>query len=185
MNTEGKGPRYRRNAPYARKPRLAWLYALVIAAAAIALLRIFVIEVVPVDGPSMEDTFFSNERILVNRLCYHLREPRRGEIVICRYPNDKDAYVKRVIALEGESVEVAAGEIWIDGAPLDERAYWRGDIYGDMERLLVPKGHIFVVGDNRNRSVDSRMPHVGPIPMELVNGKATALVWPFARIRLL
>ncbi len=160
-------------------------YFLIIAAAAFALLRIFIAEITPVDGPSMESTLFSGEQILVDRISYHIRKPMRGEIVICRYPGDKRAYVKRIVALEGESVEVRSGVIHINGERLDESAYWSGDISEGMEQRLVPEGHIFVVGDNRNRSVDSRDPRVGPIPMERVIGKAMAVAWPLYRFHFL
>ncbi len=160
-------------------------YFVIIAAAVFALVRIFIAEITPVDGPSMESTLFSGEQILVDRISYHLRKPERGEIVICRYPGDKRAYVKRIIALEGESVEVRSGVIHINGGRLDESAYWSGVISQDADPVLVPEGYIFVVGDNRNRSVDSRDPRVGPIPMERVIGKAMAVAWPLARFHFL
>ncbi len=162
-----------------------WLYALIIAAAAVAVLRIFIAEITPVAGPSMENTLFSGEQILVDRISYHFRKPARGEIVICRYPGDKQAYVKRIVALEGERVEVLSGHILVDGERVDESAYWQGAISGGMGEVLVPKGHIFVVGDNRNRSVDSRDPRIGPIPMERVIGKAMAVAWPLSRVHFL
>lgn len=177
--------RYARNAPYAKKPSFTWLYALIMFCAVTALLRIFILEVTPVDGVSMERTLFSDEQLLVDRLCYHIRRPLRGEIVICRYPNDRGVYVKRIVALEGEYVAVVGGAVFVNGAPLDEGGYWQGAILGDMPEQRVPNGHIFVVGDNRNRSVDSRMPHVGAIPMRSVNGKAIAVVWPLGRFRVL
>ena len=171
------GVRFRRSAAY------KWLYGLIIGAAFLTLLRIFFLEITPVSGPSMENTLFSNERILVDRISYHFRKPKRGEIVICRYPSDRNVYVKRIVALEGERVAVVSGAIWIDGEPLDESAYWRGSISQSMEERLVPEGHVFVVGDNRNRSVDSRESAIGAIPLTRVNGKAIALLWPFDRFR--
>ncbi len=160
-------------------------YWLIIAAAVFALVRIFIAEITPVDGPSMEPALFSGEQILVDRISYHFRKPARGEIVICRYPGDKRSFVKRIVALEGESVEVRSGVIRVNGERLDESAYWDGAITRDQEEALVPAGHIFVVGDNRNRSVDSRDPRVGPIPMERVIGKAMAVAWPLPRFHFL
>ena len=161
------------------------VYALIIASAVFSLMRIFIAEITPVDGPSMESTLFSGEQILVDRISYYLRKPARGEIVICRYPGDRRAYVKRIVALEGESVEVRAGLIHVNGVRLDESAYWNGVISKGMDRLTVPEGHIFVVGDNRNRSVDSRDPRIGPIPMGSVIGKAMAVAWPLFRFHFL
>ena len=169
-----------------RRKRVAkGFYALIIASAAVALMRIFIVEITPVDGPSMEHTLFSGEQILVDRISYHIRQPVRGEIVICRYPGDKRAYVKRVVALGGESVEVRSGSIHVNGERLNESAYWSGVIAQGTERTTVPDGHIFVVGDNRNRSVDSRDTRIGPIPMERVTGKAMAVVWPLPRFHFL
>jgi len=133
----------------------------------------------------MENTFFTGEQILVDRISYHLREPKRGEIVICHYPGEKGAFVKRIIALPGENVEILSGAIWINGEHLDESAYWQGHINQDMPKVIVPENHIFVVGDNRNRSSDSRAETVGPIPMESVVGKAMALIWPLPRFHFL
>ena len=160
-------------------------YWLIIMAAVFALLRIFIAEITPVDGPSMEATLFSGEQILVDRISYHFKKPARGDIVICRYPGDRRAYVKRIVALEGESVEVRSGIIHVNGERLDESAYWNGVISQDAKAALVPMGYIFVVGDNRNRSVDSRDPRVGPIPMERVIGKAMAVAWPLPRFHFL
>ncbi len=168
-----------------REHTFTWFYALIIAAAAVALLRIFIAEITPVAGSSMENTLFSGEQILVDRISYHFRKPARGEIVICRYPGDKQAYVKRIVALGGESVEVRSGAIFVNGGSVDESAYWQGDIAQSMESIIVPEGHIFVVGDNRNRSVDSRDPRIGPIPMERVIGKAMAVAWPLSRFHFL
>lgn len=156
--------------------RLTVMWVVIVLLAAL-LLRCFVFQNTMVQGDSMYPNYFDGEQVLVEKLTYLLREPQRGEVIICRYDDTGDAMIKRVIGLPGETVEVRDGAIYIDGEALDESAYWNDYIVSDMAPVTVPEDHVFVVGDNRNWSLDSRA--VGPVPYYRIIGKAMCIIWPF------
>ncbi len=148
-------------------------------------IRAFIAEPIRVDGSSMVPTLLENELMLVEKTAYWFHEPQRGDIVICYYPGYIESCVKRVVALPGETISVADGRVYIDGEPLDESEYWNLTINGAMEPVTVGAKEIFVVGDNRNGSKDSRNPEVGCIPYHKVVGRVRAVVWPPAEIKRL
>lgn len=169
---------------------LLMLLAVIVAAVA---LRQFIIEPTLVDGTSMVDYLLDGERVAVNKTAYWFHEPERGDIVICHYPDRTERFVKRIIAFGGETISIENGYVMINGEKLDETAY-AGDWYGHITRLVttrgnkngvyqIPEGYVFVMGDNRNVSHDSRASDVGPIACEQVLGKAIAVVWPFTALR--
>ena len=132
---------------------------------------------------SMLPTLKVGDRVLIEKISYHARQPRRGDIVVFRPPPAVEAFgydnhipwIKRVIALPGERVGVREGKVWIDDAPLDERYLDEPPFYAMTERI-VPAGHVFVLGDNRNHSIDS---HVwGTVPMGNIIGRASFRFWP-------
>lgn len=136
-----------------------------------------------VQGSSMDPTLKDGERMLIEKVSYYLHRPERYDIIVCDYPGAKESRVKRVIGFPGEVVQVDRGVVLINGAPLDERAYWDDEILRDMEPHIVEEGSIFVMGDNRNFSKDSRDPTVGDIPFEKVDGRAVCIIWPFDKMR--
>ena len=118
---------------------------------------------------SMLPTLREGRYFLINKYIYHLRGPRRGEIVMFRKnPLESEYYVKRVVAVEGEAVSLRGGRVHVNGRPLEE-PYARGPTYPDTEPLTIPKGFCFLLGDNRADSEDSR--HFGCIAMEQIEGK--------------
>jgi signal peptidase I len=128
-----------------------------------------------VDGDSMIPTLVSGEYVVVNRLSYRLGSPQRGDIIVFHYPRDpKEEYIKRVIGLPGDEVEVLNGSVNIDGQPLDESYLNVKMNYNGTWR--VPTGQLFVLGDNRNNSSDSH--DWGMVPMDYVVGKAVLVYWP-------
>ena len=155
------------------------LYIVIVVLTALAI-RSFIAEPIRVDGDSMVPTLTNNEDMLVEKVSYWFSGPMRGDIVICYYPGYTESCVKRVIGLPGETVSIDSGEIYIDGILLDEGSYWQGDIIGGMEDVTVGEREVFVVGDNRNGSKDSRNPSVGCIPYSKVVGRVIAVVWPFS-----
>lgn len=160
-----------------------FFYVLLVVLCALAI-RLFVFEPIRVDGPSMEPTLLNDERMFVEKVSYWLEAPKRGEVVIVYYPGYTIPAVKRVIGLPGETVEVSGGAVCIDGKALDESAYWNGYILGDMLPFTVPEQSVFVIGDNRNDSKDSRnLLEVGPIPYARIVGRALAVIWPFSGYR--
>jgi len=128
-----------------------------------------------VDGASMEPTLFSGEYVVVNRLSYRLGSPHRGDIIVFHFPRDpKEEYIKRVIGLPGDEVEVRNGTVYINGQPLDENYLKVKTNY--IGSWVIPEGQLFVLGDNRNNSSDSH--DWGTVPMDYVVGKAVMVYWP-------
>ncbi len=142
----------------------------------------FLLEFTRVDGPSMEPTLLHNERMFVEKLSYGWSEPQRGDVLICHYPGRTDTCVKRVIGLPGEMIAIAGGAVFINGERLDESLWWDSVIFSDMEPRLVPEDSVFVLGDNRNLSQDSRQ--VGPIPYSHIVGRVQGILWPPSRFTL-
>ena len=131
----------------------------------------------------MVPTLVHNEYMLVEKVSYWFGMPKRGDIIICYYPGYKESCVKRVIGLPGETVSIQDGTVLINGIPLNESDYWNDEIYGDMEGKTVGRREVFVMGDNRNGSKDSRNDTVGCIPMTKVVGKVRAVLFPFSRAK--
>lgn len=154
------------------------LYIIVVVLVALTI-RSFIAEPIRVDGDSMVPTLVHNEDMFVEKMSYWFSDPLRGDIVICFYPGYTESCVKRVIGLPGDTVSVQGGVFYINGKQLDESAYWTGEIIGDMDPVTVGRREIFVVGDNRNGSKDSRNPSVGCIPYAKVVGRVVAVVYPF------
>ena len=155
-----------------------FVYILIVVLTALTI-RAFIAEPIRVDGDSMIPTLINNEDMLVEKVSYWFTDPQRGDMVICFYPGYTESCVKRVIGLPGETVAVKDGVIYIDGTAIDESAYWSGNIIGEVGPITVGARQVFVVGDNRNGSKDSRNPSVGCIPYGKVVGRVIAVVWPF------
>lgn len=157
-----------------------WLETVVVALLVALVIRGFVVQVYLVEGESMEPTLHTQERLLVNKFLYWFRGPAPGEIVVLRDPTQGRELIKRVVAVAGETVEVRSGVVYVDGKPLDEP--YKNTLYTqypDTPAVEVPEGSIYVMGDNRGRSYDSRM--IGPVEIDLVDGKAFFLFWPLDR----
>lgn len=141
----------------------------------------FVAQPVRVQGASMQPRIEDNERILVNKFIYRFQGVERGDVVVFYYPRDPSvSYIKRVIGLPGDRVEIRAGSVLVNGATLEEPyllSEYR-DRY-DMPEATVERGHFFVMGDHRSSSMDSRS--FGSVPEKYVYGKAAFCVWPIAK----
>ncbi len=128
-----------------------------------------------VDGDSMDPTLATGEYVIVNRLSYRIGAPQRGDIIVFHFPgNPKEEYIKRVIGLPGDEVQVKGGQVYINSQLLNE-PYLNVKI-GYTGSWLVPAGQLFVLGDNRNNSSDSH--DWGTVPMDYVVGKAILVYWP-------
>lgn len=160
-----------------------WVLAIGIAVAVAFLVRAFLFEIILVDGPSMQPTLHTDERLAVEKVSRYMGLPERGDIIIVHYSDGtNNNYVKRVIGLPGETVEVRDGTVYINGEALDEE-YISTQPYADMEPVVVPEDTVFVMGDNRANSMDSRI--VGPIRHDQIVGHAMAVIFPFNEIRSL
>ncbi len=136
-----------------------------------------------VNGVSMEPALKDGDRLIIDKLTYHFQEPERFDIIV--FPQDIDVYyVKRIIGLPGEKVEIIDGKIYIDGVILAEN-YGNEpmDENGSMEEVILGEDEYFVLGDNRNHSVDSRDSSVGFIKKKHIIGKAKVILYPFENIQ--
>lgn len=136
----------------------------------------FGVQTFRVEGFSMEPTLRTNQYLLINKLSYMMSEPQRGDVVVLRFPQDpRRDFIKRIVGLPGEEVEVRGGVVFIDGRPLHEPYILARPAY-PYSKKRVPPGSYFVLGDNRNNSHDS---HVWDwLPMEYIIGKAWVSYWP-------
>jgi signal peptidase I len=142
----------------------------------------FVAQAFSVQGTSMEPLLLDGERIVVNKFVYRFRPIQRGHVVVFWYPRDPSvSFVKRVVGLPGDRVEIRDGKLLVNGAPVDESylppSFRDHDNHGPTE---VRKGYYFVLGDHRRSSNDSRS--WGEVPEKYIYGRAVFRFWPFARV---
>jgi signal peptidase I len=162
-----------------------WLISIIVAVGLALFIRTFLVEPYMVSGPSMRPTLQNAERLIVNRLVYRIREPQRGEIIVFKYPSDpRRDFIKRVIAVGGDTIEIKDGKTFVNGDQLNE-TYIKEPFHTNYPKVTVPKGFIFVMGDNRNNSEDSRYADVGFVDLSLVKGKAAIVFWPFNAFKVL
>jgi signal peptidase I len=190
-------------APRAKKRSwrgvVEWGIILAVAVAAALLLRAFVVQPYYIPSGSMEPTLQVGDKVLVNKLSYHLHPVHRGDIIVfAKPPNDyspgiKDL-IKRVIGLPGETISAHNNVVYIDGHPIKQPWLPAGTVTANFPTTstpgadcgtawpctYVPKGEYFVMGDNRTNSSDSRV--IGPIARSLIVGRAFLIVWPISRI---
>lgn len=173
---------HKKDEPYRRAANSDFIiYLLTLMAVAICI-RTFIFEPVQCIGISMYPTLVGGEGMFTEKLTYTVSAPQRDDIIICRYPYHTEKCVKRVIAVPGDRISISDGAIYLNGERLDESAYWSGYIEdSEMPEVTVPERSLFVVGDNRNHSGDSR--HVGFIPYWQVKGKVRAVMTPFSQAR--
>lgn len=155
-----------------------WLRDLVISLAISAFIIVFLYQPVKVEGTSMMPSLDDQERIFVNKFVYRLEAIQRGDIVVFRYPRDPSkSFIKRVIGLAGDRIRIDAGQVFVNGEPLEEdyvpRAY--SDQRSYME-IVVPPESYFLLGDHRSMSNDSR--DFGPVNEGYIYGKAVFGYWP-------
>jgi signal peptidase I len=167
--------------PGASKPSTPWWRELVetfLPAVAIVLaINLFLAQPRVVHGQSMEPNLHENQRVIVDLVTYHFRAPQRGEIIVLDLPDRKaePPLIKRVVGLPGETVEIKGGAVLINSQKLDE-PYLDQLTLGNMPTQVVPEAHVFVLGDNRGSSNDSR--YFGVVPYADILGRAWLRYWP-------
>ncbi len=163
------------------KEILEWALTIIIPVVAALLIHQYLFTFARVDGTSMLDTLHENNIMGVSRLHYRLNEPQRGEIITCNYPGEGNKlFVKRIIGLPGETIEIREGTVYIDGEPIAETYLTRVDDQS-MDPITLAKDEIFVMGDNRPVSRDSRA--VGPLTLDEIYGRVLFVAFPFNEIR--
>lgn len=154
--------------------------SIVIAFVAAFIIITFIFETVTVDGSSMNPTLKNDDRLIVEKVTYYFRKPKSGDIVVIKYPaNTREKFIKRVIAVGGDKVAVVGGQLYINGELQRENYVLEEKMVNDFSEVTVPNNTIFVMGDNRNHSKDSRAEDVGFVNYKLVVGKASLRIYPF------
>ena len=162
-----------------------WIVSIVVAVALAMFIRTFIVELYVVDGPSMRPTLESEERLVVHTFIYRFRPPEKGEVLVFQYPRDPSRdFIKRVIAAPGDTIEIRAGRVLVNDQLLTED-YILEKTRSEYPKSTVPEGHVFVMGDNRNNSEDSRFADVGFVPYDLIKGKAMLVFWPISAYKTL
>lgn len=172
-----------------RKEILSWVLTLAAAVAIALLVRTFLFEPIRVDGESMTDTLQNGELMFVTKPEYILGSPSRQDVIICRYPNRKEYFVKRLVALPGDTVEIKYSKesgintVYVNGQAVDEPFLTpsRNDKDNSMAPLKLKDDEYFVLGDNRDNSNDSR--YVGALHRSQIVGHVRFVFFPFSDVR--
>lgn len=181
-------PVRRRGHRSSTRNAVEWV-AVVVGAVVIALLvKTFLVQAFRIPSESMDPTLVRGDRVLVNKLSYRLHDVNRGDVVVFQRPEglpgtpeDPQDLIKRVIGLPGETVDARDGVVHIDGRPLEEPYLPAGTFTANLDRpVVVPDGHVLVLGDNRANSQDGRV--FGPIPIDSIVGRAFLIMWPPGRV---
>jgi signal peptidase I len=160
------------------------IIVIVAAAFVLALLvQQFIVKPFAIPSPSMEPTLMEGDRVLVNRLVYHFHPPRRGDVIVFHPPGrpGSDPFIKRVVAVAGDTISVHGGALYLNGVAQDEPYVMEYPIEGDYPETKINPGYVWAMGDNRNNSGDSRV--FGPVSLSSIMGEAFAVYWPLNRIR--
>lgn len=162
---------------------LSFIQSILITVLLAFLLRFFLIQPFIVEGSSMEPNFHDQQYIIIDKLSYRLRDPKRGEVIVFHPPNDPSQnYIKRIIGLPGETVRIDNGDVYVNEVKLDES--YLGDQNHNTEQLrfrepvILEADEYFVMGDNRNHSSDSR--EWGELTKQNIEGRTWFIALPFA-----
>jgi signal peptidase I len=165
-----------------------WVAIIVGALVVAMIVKTFLIQAFFIPSLSMFPTLDEGDRVLVNKLSYKMHDVNRGDLVVFERPKGQPEseikdLIKRVVALPGETIETREGTVYIDGKQLEEDYLVEGVTTENLRRQEVPAGHVFVMGDNRSDSADSRV--FGTIDEDTIIGRAFIRVWPIPQLSLL
>ncbi|WP_425446127.1 signal peptidase I [Dethiothermospora halolimnae] len=165
-----------------KKEIFEWLKSIAIAVIIAVIIKAFVFNTTYVLGYSMYPTLHDKDRLFTNKIGYRFGEPDRGDIVVLKAPDDPEKdYIKRVIGIAGDRVEIYDGKVYLNGKILKED-YLTGDTYTNTygrSHWKIPDGHVFVLGDNRSKGASKDSRHLGFIPVSSIKGKAIFRYFPF------
>jgi len=180
-----------------------WIESIIIAFVLAMFIRTFFIQAFKIPSGSMRPTLIERDRLMVNKLRYGpkvpfskkkrlpgITEPKRGDVLVFVYPTDPSRdFIKRLIGLGGETIEIKEGNIYVNGQIIEDPRiketyyYNRGDHGKEQQKIIVPEEYYYVLGDNSGSSSDSRF--WGFVPQENVIGRAEMIYWPFSRMRFI
>ncbi|MFC4775416.1 signal peptidase I [Paenibacillus sp. GCM10023252] len=197
LNVQPSQPGRGGNRAY--KEIVEWIKALTIAIVFVFVIRMFLFSPFIVEGPSMQPNFETGEHIIVNKILYDIRDPKRGEVVVFHVPEENREFIKRVIGIPGDKIKVEGDDVYINDKKIDEpylkdaikAAHDAGELYNigpgfpnnENQDAVVPEGTIFAMGDNRGDSRDSRM--IGYVNDKEVIGRADVIFWPLNKLKLI
>ncbi len=157
---------------------------LILAALVVIPIRIFLFQPFVVKGASMVPSFENNDYLIIDEITYRFRDPQRGEVIVFRYPfNPSARFIKRVIGLPGEKVEIKEGKVFINGEVLDESSYLKNSFTPGNLICYLKEDEYFVIGDNRRESFDSR--EWGPLKRKYIIGRAILRAFPLSEVSLI
>lgn len=160
------------------------IFSTLVPAILIALfINVYIAEAAEIEaGPSMQPNLYAGYRVMTEKVSYYLHEPQRGDIVVVERPENEGNLIKRVMGLPGETIEVRKGHTYINGEPINEPwvVYFGGR---DLPATQIPEDYVFVMGDNRPVSRDSR--DIGSISIDSIVGRAWFVYWPFDALQFL
>ena len=171
------------------KNLLEWIRDIVIAVIIAAIILAFFKPII-VQQESMQPNFYSGDYLITSRQAYRLfGQPERGDVIVFKShlydeKGKQKNLIKRIIGLPGDTVEIKNGDVYINGELLQEEYVAEQGLSGEMEAVTVPEGRLFVMGDNRRVSQDSRSPEVGTIEMDSIVGKVVLRLYPFKQIKV-
>ena len=171
------------------KNLLEWIRDIVIAVIIAAIILAFFKPII-VQQDSMQPNFYSGDYLITSRQAYRLfGQPERGDVIVFKShlydeKGKQKNLIKRIIGLPGDTVEIKNGDVYINGELLQEEYVAEQGLSGEMEAVTVPEGRLFVMGDNRRVSQDSRSPEVGTIEMDSIVGKVVLRLYPFNQIKV-
>jgi signal peptidase I len=181
--------RKKRRAKSKQRAMVEWVVAIVLAIVAAFVIKTWLVQAFVIPSGSMEPTLQVNDRVLVAKFAYRISDVHRGNVVVFRNParlaDEPAQLIKRVVGTEGDVIQTVNGKLEVNGSLVSEPYLSPGTMTRapdgrDMPRTTVPPGHIFVMGDNRGNSRDSR--YLGPIDVKTVVGKAFFRLWPIHRL---
>ncbi len=180
-----------KNREYWIREGKEWFNSILIALVLTLIIRTFIIQAFKIPSGSMRPTFLEGDKIFVNKYLYRFKPPQRGDIIVFKFPADpKKDFIKRLVAFEGETVEIRDGKVYVNGKVLDDPGsfgkfyYYNHEPFGGpQEKIQVPPHSYYVLGDNSSNSTDSRF--WGFVPEKNRIGKAVFRWWPLRRMGLI
>ncbi|MCC3379640.1 signal peptidase I [Paenibacillus farraposensis] len=182
--------------PLVKSEMIDWLKAVIASIVLVFIIRWLLFAPFIVEGASMEPNFKTDERVVVNKLIYSLRDPKPGEVTVFHVRKEGKDFIKRVIGVAGDQIQYQGDHLYVNGKKVEEpyiqgavqAAHAKGEQYnnvdfpnGTITESKVPEGYIFVMGDNRNNSRDSRA--IGFVPIKDIVGRADAIFWPLDNVQ--